>query len=468
MRPRTTHNGAATMCRLYFASTGREDRSLVTARVARRANARNRENGKRLARAIRRHQDDELENEQFLEAVNWVKPNRISATLQDILGDFACRCDDCGDYVDEGTVSTLDDRTNDCVCDYCRDDGCSSCNYCGELHRDENGTHVDGDFYCDYCADEHFVECERCNEHVSRHNGDYACVDDNELWCLDCCDSAAYFCESRGGYYSEPTGDDGQSLIRPYNVTLCGPLGELPTDRRGCHVLGAELECEVSDRDNFAKEIQATFPPQHCHCKKDGSLNETKGVEIVTGHGTLDTLLPILHKAAELAAKHGGKSHDAKNCGLHIGLDRSQLPARLQAKIIYFWNSSANYRFLRQFARRDYRSVSWCKAKLEKATAEFLAAPQLNSSDKYEIVNTLHESHLEFRGFRGSLRPLTLSACISVVSLIASFCDSPAATPAALTAAEFVKWARASHDPRWATCVAYLANRSKSAAELVA
>lgn len=444
-----------------YAATGRASITRAT----------NRQNGRALARAIRRFAVDEIDDCEFRDVVNAAAPHHLSPALESALDD-SLRCDDCGHWCDCNEMSTIDDRDANCVCESCREDNCSTCCACNEMRRVDDTQLINGDTFCDSCANEMFVSCERCGDYVSAD--DYLVVDDCVSWCQECADNYASYCEGAGGYVTEPCDDsDCESCYREdsdgiaeYNVTHCKALGELPQDRCACHVLGAELEMEVDDPRVFATELADSYSRQQCHCKRDGSLNSTSGVEVVTGHGTIDALMPILNTAAALARKHNGKSHDGADCGLHIGLDRSQLSGAVQAKIIVFWNSAANYAFLRQFTRRDYRDCGWCKIKSDKATADFIDSPALRSSDKYEIVNTCHATHLEFRGFRGSLLPRTLLACVSLVSLVATYCLSSAPDSKDLTAARFVAWLESlGDDARRVAIVDYLQNRNKSLAD---
>jgi hypothetical protein len=338
------------------------------------------------------------------------------------------------------------------------------CDDCGSLETRAEALVVDDRALCESCRENYYM-CECCDSLT--HGDDINCIDDSAV-CDDCRDRNFYYWESDGEYHSEPELTDGP--IHEYNVTLTGPIGPLPIDRRANHVLGAELEMEVGDRCDFADAIDSEHSTNDCHCKRDGSLDDEYGVEVVTGYGTLPNVLAVLESVATMARDHNGKSHDGESCGLHIGLDRSQFSALLQAKIIVFWNSEGNYPFLKQFTRRDYRTNSYCRLKSDKATHDFIDEPDLASRDKYEIVNTCHRSHLEFRAFRGSLLPLTLRACLSLVSLIASFCDQANPEPTELTSSAFVRWLQTSSaaDERTMALAAYLSNRGKSLAAYAA
>ena len=415
---------------IYFESTGRYNRTLEQPRYGRRGDraeiVRRRDCGRRLAAAIRQFDDGDIGLADLREEIDnaGVDTSRVNGYLGHLIAEHFRVCDDCGSL----------NLPDDCV---------------------SAGNRA----ICESCQENYYM-CEHCD--ALTHSDDVTYINDASI-CESCRDRYFYYWESDDEWHSEPE-DDG-ALIRDYDVTLTGPIGKLPLDRRSSHVLGAELELEIDDPEAFAEALDCQHDSSICHCKRDGSLDSAHGIEVVTGYGTLNAVLPVIESVAALAKTCDGRSHDGNGCGLHIGLDRSQFSANLQAKIIVFWNCRANYAFLRQFTRRDYRSNDYCRAKAEKATKGFLANPELASGDKYEIVNTRHRSHLEFRAFRGSLRPLTLRACLSLVSLVASFCDQANPEPNDLTSAAFAKWiltAVDGGDARRVALVDYLANRRKS------
>lgn len=422
---------------LYYQSTRRWNQSLVHAACGRRARLferrdvaeviRRRRRGHDLSAAIRQFDDDEIDAAELRDLIDdaGVDASRVNGYLGRLIADHLRLCDDCGG------LRLPDDCTSDgdsTLCESCRENY-YSCEHCDSLTHGNDVTYINDAAVCDSCRDRHY-----------------------------------HYWESDDQWHSEPEDD---ALIREYNVTLTGPIGPTPVDRRAQHVLGAELELEIDDPEDFAAALDCQHDPSICHCKRDGSLDSAHGVEVVTGYGTLGAVLPVLESVAALAKSHDGRSHDGNSCGLHIGLDRSQFAAALQAKIIVFWNCRANYPFLRQFTRRDYRSNDYCRAKAEKATSGFLANPDLASGDKYEIVNTRHRSHLEFRAFRGSLLPRTLRACLSLVSLVATFCDQANPEPNDLTGTAFVAWLQSvdAKDPRRAAVADYLAHRGKALAD---
>jgi len=443
--------------------------------------------GDRLASELRQIEANELDLSDFLDTLRDITQsdirihNRLSSRLTDTLRNNDCeQCSDCNCWTMPDELTTLDDNSGDCLCNDCRDDNATYCDSCNNTIRRDDSFYVDDSNYCRSCYEEQFTTCDRCGETVS-HDDTHTVTGNrgNEnTWCDSCCGDYAHYCDSESEYRTSPCsdcdcdschGDDCDcrhcSLVLDYSTTLCGALGELPANRVASHVLGAELELEVSDRNEYAKSLRELYAAKLCHCKRDGSLDSDSGVEVVTGHGTQSELLAILETAANLARQsYSGLSHKGDSCGLHIGLDRSQFSSALQARIIVFWNSGENYQFLRQFTRRDYRNLSYCQIKPEKACNAFIARPDLSSREKYEIVNTRHATHLEFRGFRGSLLPRTLRACVSLVSLIATYCET-ASTAAELTSGRFIDWLLHhvdASDERRLAIAAYLTHRGEA------
>lgn len=456
--------------RIYRSNTPAHAQILATRRLAQ---------GRRLAKELRQYETEELDLEDLVATIaefgSQVRRRLSSRLLALLQASDAQQCTDCELWTMPDNLSSLDDNSGDCVCDSCRDIDCSTCGDCGNLVRQSDTTWVSDTCYCDSCHSENFVTCDYCRESIP--NDETNEVDGNSTWCSSCCSDNATYCESSETYRTRPCddcdcdschGDDCNCrlclLVLDYSTTLCGALGNLPANRIASHVMGAELECEVDDRREFARDLRNIYPATSCHCKRDGSLDSDKGVEIVTGHGIQTELMAVLETAANLARRdYAGQSHNGDSCGLHIGLDRSQFSSALQARIIVFWNSGENYKLLRQFTRRDYRNLSYCQIKPEKACDAFIARPDLSSREKYEIVNTRHATHLEFRGFRGSLLIRTLRACVSLVSLIASYCEI-ATTAAELTSGRFIDWLLrevAADDSRRLAVLAYLSHRGQ-------
>jgi len=227
--------------------------------------------------------------------------------------------------------------------------------------------------------------------------------------------------------------------------------------------MGAELEIEFPNGGlrEFSKYIHEK--KKFAHAESDSSLSNS-GVEIVTHYGTIANLLPVLEEICKVAKRNGGKAHDTKTCGMHISLQRSHFGLETIGRLVTFWNREENYSFLRAFARRNYRKHSYARIKLEKGQKEFVEECRLHGipySEKYDLVNTCHGSHIEFRAFRGSINPHTVTACVSLVSRLAAYCKHVRSYDS-LTAQRFAVWLlKNPRHGRTAAIINYLNRRSQ-------
>jgi hypothetical protein len=425
-------------------------------------------NGHTLARLLAISKEGELDLDDRVElarVVSQVRTSRRSERINQCIADNLIECCDCNCYMAEAEYTN---PGGDDICESCMDN-CTDCHCCNTLVYTEDTYNVgDEHSICTTCIRNHYFCCISCDEHYDRDNGHD--IEGHGRVCGDCAEDHYYYWECDERYHSRPE-DDPSRFILPYNVTRCGPIGNVPDDRSVEHVMGIELEVESPRRDAFAKAIGDRFTQSEAHCKSDSSLSSGTGVEVVTGWGTLETMVPMVNEIVKIARAHGSTSHDNSRCGLHIGLDRSDLNHIAQAQLVAFWNHPNNYKLLKSFARRNFRSNSYCRTAAEKSRSPEVNNAKLNGpdiSDKYSCVNTGHDSHLEFRAFRGSLAHLTVEACMSMTSLLTDFCMTDR-VPDELITTNFVTWLlEQEEDMRLDTCNRYLSNRGTSFMSLAA
>jgi hypothetical protein len=210
--------------------------------------------------------------------------------------------------------------------------------------------------------------------------------------------------------------------IYRYNQTFVGQVGS-----EAHYPLGVELEIEFGEEEHkreFAAIVRDQYGRGVCHCKHDGSLSDY-GVELVTGYGEWATISPIIANVSQIARKLGGKSHNTDTCGQHISVGRSNMSTAQQARYVVFFNHPDNQEALKKFARRY--SPRYAEIKGYKAIDSFIDQCERDGDcllgDKYEAVNCNHETHLEVRIFKGSLRTETTLARMALVGLVAEFCE---------------------------------------------
>ena len=174
-------------------------------------------------------------------------------------------------------------------------------------------------------------------------------------------------------------------------------------------------------------------------CEEDGSLGSVNGFEIITQPATLAAHLSPEFHLDELLAKldsEGAMSHDTSCCGLHVHYNRGALGHTEQArdmvcaKLLVLMDRFENE--LKLIARRDYTQNGYClkfrnfSATGENSTQKLLEKyqPCKDSRDRYHALNLTNRNTIEFRIFRGTLKPLALKATLELVDTMVNYCKT--------------------------------------------
>ncbi len=215
--------------------------------------------------------------------------------------------------------------------------------------------------------------------------------------------------------------------------------------------IGFELEFVRSEKhtkplEALAREMKKRLEPitnivrgsgtgsHYAAFEYDGSVD----YEMVTGYGPLD-----IHRAAVIELLGGAPfageltSHDGGRCGLHVHLDKPQ--SLLHAtRMTAFYHAKKNKKLIKAISRRyensryalpmpdkmnDKYQVRnlWLDAKYgmsrrrilqERSTVFERAIRNINASNRYELLNFQPNRTVEVRGFRGSMIPGTVIACL--------------------------------------------------------
>lgn len=302
------------------------------------------------------------------------------------------------------------------VCRVCANVIACQCAECGRWHPIDEVRHITdrhGNRICERCWD-NWSRCERCGgwfRDGEMHDG---AIGGREL----CCRCAAE--ESRTGvqsYYYKP-----QPIFHRAE-------GE-PTDGL---VLGVELEMDRGDGDTAAARIIQEFGGDWLYFKHDGSLDD--GVELVTHPISpsvmmSDEVRSMWGRISEIALEEGLRSHDTRTCGLHVHVNRDYFgkPGKRQEMAELKLSTVADRFFepLTIFSRRRSEQLSrWAKRPMLPKTDDgwqqrAKCCRSLSCSDRYRAVNVTNEATIEFRLFRGTLRPETLFATFQFVSGLCS------------------------------------------------
>ena len=316
------------------------------------------------------------------------------------------------------------------------------CDICGHERPWDERAEFDGQNLCADCLDAHTVLCVECGGRIwSDDNAGSRdeplcqdCYDDNYTSCCRCGrqlrEDQAYY-ESSDEYDERPycsqcyaALDKDQSIHHYYYKPKAVFHGEGP------RFFGVELEIDgAGERASHALAL-LNIANRNGDCdyiKHDGSLDD--GLEIVTHPMSLEYHLrempweALCRKAVSL----GYLSHRTSTCGLHVHVSRSAFgePEAAQAaaiaRVLYF--VERHWEELLKFSRRTPRQLERWAARYgyKEQPMEILDfAKKGYHGGRYTCVNLQNADTVEFRMFRGTLKPNTIFAALE---LLDQLCD---------------------------------------------
>ena len=375
--------------------------------------------------------------------------------------DVYAECGDCGEVHKIDDMHWYDDG-NCYVCEDCYCDNYFYCYECDELHHNDDlvkvytscsrrgqvkymckdcaersGAHKcedcgdwfdedivrqapDGTWFCEECFYEHCDYCCRCDEVIWRDEAYYD--DDGNPYCRDCW---------------EEYGEDNH--IRQYHKNPSMYKWYADDEEHHEHLIGTEVETDSED-DNVEERAEITWDKgkeeDYIYQMHDGSLSEY-GIECITQ--------PMSKKFWDAfdfegwmrdLVEAGARAHDTDTCGLHVHLSRTWLEtddddeqAILVGRMRQFL--ADNIDLVQKFARRTEQR--WCAftksfdkddkpATKEERIAKHKEKGSKYNGDRYQSINNTNRATIEFRIFKGTLKPNTYRAsvefCLRVVDYI--------------------------------------------------
>ena len=376
------------------------------------------------------HCGEVFDDDYDLESVN-MSDGTTEEWCEDCRDRFAYYCYHCNEWNESGTttVKTLDGYrwTTEEWCQSCVDSDATECEHCGEMVDDRYTSNYYTHEYgyaniCDNCREDEFVSCYRCGDLVLEENAVW-CERDDEYYCPDCAPSQSEnlhdYGHTHGSYFWLSNG----TKVSDWALTA-----ELANRL----YLGVELETDNNDdAGDLADDIAREFDEDRIVCKEDGSLHDN-GVEIVS-----QPMEPGYHiesgmweRIAEIVRSHGGESHDAGTCGLHIHMSRS-----------YFDDShDAAYRIDRLFHRFKKEMVNFSRrtdfyyCRLEDDDLAGIESVEERKkvwyekkrfANRYQAVNDDNwNPTIELRLWRGTLNMETFKATVELTAGIAIVCKT--------------------------------------------
>ena len=205
-----------------------------------------------------------------------------------------------------------------------------TCDCCGKKFEEDELTEIDEDFVCDDCFDEHYILCDGCEQYV--HEDFVKYISGKEL-CDSCCDRETFICNECGAVFLKEEGVETrfgwvdndcfserfeicdecgevfprEDMIFSEDSSYCSNCYESMIEDLGVHDhnykpivffhqcedesddrtdnlhVGIELEIQGDDRDKFCHSMIDEYDDEFIfYMKEDGSLDDFKGVEIVS------------------------------------------------------------------------------------------------------------------------------------------------------------------------------------------
>ena len=310
-------------------------------------------------------------------------------------------CAHCGTA--EGKLTEFNGRL---YCPDCLDDLTLVCTDCGSRFLRTHNRSENDDFpICPECYDRDYTRCVRCGRIIDTDHCWYP-LDNDDPYCADCCSTIE----------NSPIHD---YYFKPYPIFY----------GTGPRFFGVELEIDGAGEDNEnALALLNIANQKHslAYCKHDGSLDD--GFEIVTHPLSLEYQLhempwdEVLHEAVSM----GYLSHQAGTCGLHVHVSRKAFGDSYDAqdsaiaRVLFF--VECHWRELLRFSRRTQRQMDQWAARYgyRDQPHEMLEHVKKGAGSRYTCVNLTNNDTIEFRMFRGTLKPNTLLATLQMVDHI---CD---------------------------------------------
>jgi len=346
----------------------------------------------------------------------------------------------------DSTISTVNDD----------DDSMFTCEHCDEsrLRDDARSVRVSRrieQVWCESCVDDDAHLCASCDEFIaSEHATDVHIISSGAYnrrqrstahYCMPCIESDGivsnedtgeyatqeyadaywYFWNSDDCYHSdsEPDDDDDDDDdgLHDYGTDVIREHGWPGVTRRDSLCFGVELEMEATrsrrDAINYlgGRDGNGTYI-----LKTDGSLDEG-GIELVTLPYTLDHHATRFNWAGILRplGRNARSGSGTTRCGMHVHANRAALTALQIGKALVFLNCAANASFVSYVAQRS--SNGYCERDSSKKIKD-----AKHGFSRYDMLNISGRRTIEFRLFRGNLRPERILKNIEFCHALLTYC----------------------------------------------
>lgn len=258
---------------------------------------------------------------------------------------------------------------------------------CGDW-TDEWTTVASGDTVCSECLSDHYLEID----------GDYYHED------------TCYYWESDGEYHLSPEPEDEEDeedeedLLHGWVTSTSGLSHQSPNRTNqwdGEFTIGVELEVEATYyRSDALKDAQSQLNSnnvldlrRYCMFKRDGSLSDARGFEIVTAARPLSDHIKVFKQWKP----SGVMAWQAGNCGMHTHIDSRAFSSLTLGKFLMLFNAAENAQFIRAIAGRHPQMDSQAESYAQSLgnTANPVVVKQGASRTRYYMVNLTNLTYEE-------------------------------------------------------------------------
>lgn len=187
---------------------------------------------------------------------------------------------------------------------------------------------------------------------------------------------------------------------------------------------GVNRKMGNDDLSDLLDDIGAGFT----YCKRDCSISNEHGVELVTHPGTLAYNSKECHwkHLNRTAQKNGYRSHDATpSCGLHVHVNRDSLGRDAYERDDVIRKMTVMLDLHRnevtRFTRRTARALAeWASIPHTPSFRGDIPTRGGSHNSRYTALNVTNTATVEFRIFRGTLRRDTIIAALQFCN---NWCD---------------------------------------------
>jgi hypothetical protein len=281
-------------------------------------------------------------------------------------------------------------------------------------------------------VDERISECERCGSLFDNQEDGNEC--DGEMWCNYCIHSA-YYWESDGAYHTDPEPEPEDEPARDSYGIPGYHETELDVYNNCTDILGIELETYQNDLSGIARYMEDNCVHLGWKYERDGSLDDTYGVELVAIPYTLadvkdEAKCPWL-RLLRWSRNNGGISWNAGlQYGMHISLNGRAMSRGHRARIVRFFNDNPSLCITIAARNSDYARYDTAAVRLSRSYRE---------TDKY-CAAANRQGRIEVRIFRGSLNETRFVRNCEFVDAVRVYCQDCGNTTQALSSDSFKAW----------------------------